>query len=179
MSPCRRSAGYNFALTKARTGRYHGAITRYLNALRARIMKCLLAFYCTLPVWSRASFGTQLGNHPPGMIGPRLLGVDKSVSSIRVTVIKCFRGCTRLLAAAATTKIYVASVETVPREPMIREKGRTRGSHAVTTRMRLETKVNRLRKHVSVNKLRRYLLKPWICRANIKIKKNGKSGAQR
>ncbi|KYN36205.1 hypothetical protein ALC56_09165 [Trachymyrmex septentrionalis] len=95
-------------------------------------MKCLLAFYCTLPVWSRASFGTQLGNHPPGMIGPRLLGVDKSVSSIRVTVIKCFRGCTRLLAAAATTKIYVASVETVPREPMICEKGRiciSRGNH--------------------------------------------------
>lgn len=131
--PPSQRAGYNFALTKARARRRRGAITRYLNALRARIMKCLLAFYCTLPVWSRASFGTQLGNHPPGMIGPRLLGVDKSVSSIRVTVIKCFRGCTRLLAAAATTKIYVASVETVPREPMIREKGCTctsRGIHA-------------------------------------------------
>lgn len=38
---------------------------------------------------SFASFGAQLGNHPAGMIGPRLLGVDKSVSSIRVTVIKC------------------------------------------------------------------------------------------
>lgn len=97
-------------------------------------MKCLLAFYCTLPVWSRASFGTQLGNHPPGMIGPRLLGVDKSVSSIRVTVIKCFRGCTRLLAAVATTKIYVASVETMPREPMIREKGIVPVPHAVTLR---------------------------------------------
>lgn len=96
-------------------------------------MKCLLAFYCTLPVWSRASFGTQLGNHPPGMIGPRLLGVDKSVSSIRVTVIKCFRGCTRLLAAVATTKIYAASVETMPREPMIREKLRVRVSRRRST----------------------------------------------
>ncbi|KAL6263258.1 hypothetical protein P5V15_006057 [Pogonomyrmex californicus] len=106
-------------------------------------MKCLLAFYCTLPVWSRASFGTQLGNHPPGMIGPRLLGVDKSVSSIRVTVIKCFRGCTRLLAAAVTTKIYVASVETMPRESMIREKQRTCASpsnHA--DEIYIENKVN-------------------------------------
>lgn len=90
------------------------AIAHYLNALHNEygIMKWPLAFYCTLPVWSCASFGTQLSNHPPGTIEPRLLGVDKSVSSIRVTVIKCFRGCTRLLAAAATTKIYVASVET-------------------------------------------------------------------
>lgn len=78
------------------------------------------------------------------MIGPRLLGVDKSVSSIRVTVIKCFRGCTRLLAAAATTKIYVSSVETVPREPMIREKDRYLAIHAATARMsHMETKVNR------------------------------------
>jgi len=149
---------YNFTLTKVtRTGRRRGAITRrYLNALRVRIMKCLLAFYCTLPVWSRASFGTQLGNHPPGMIGPRLLGVDKSVSSIRVTVIKCFRGCTRLLAAAATTKIYVASVETMPRERQWFAKRDVSASHAVTTKMRLiETKVNR----ESMNKLYRYLPK--------------------
>jgi len=95
---------YNFVLTRRGP--------RYYALFECGIMKCLLAFYRALSVWSCASFGTQLGNHPPGMIGPRLLGVDKSVSSIRVTVIKCFRGCTRLLAAAATTKIYVASVET-------------------------------------------------------------------
>lgn len=43
-------------------------------------------------------------------------------------MIKCFRGRTRLLAAAAaatTTKIYVASAETMLREPMIRQQRTT------------------------------------------------------
>ncbi|KZC14680.1 hypothetical protein WN55_07315 [Dufourea novaeangliae] len=76
---------------------------------------------------SFASFGARPGNHPLGhdRTVERLLGVDKSVSSIRVTVIKCFRGCTRLLAAA--TKIYTGSVETTDRrtgrgDPMIDRK---------------------------------------------------------
>ena len=60
-----------------------------------------------------ASFGTQLGNHPLGVIGARLLGVDKSASSIRLTVIKCFWGCTRQPSSVPTAaNIYIGFVKT-------------------------------------------------------------------
>lgn len=60
-----------------------------------------------------ASFGTQLGNHPLCMIGARLLGVDKSASSIRLTVIKCFWGCTRQPSGVPTAaNIYIGFAKT-------------------------------------------------------------------
>lgn len=65
-------------------------------------------FIVHLPGRFFASFGTQLGNHPLGMIGLRLLGVDKSVSSIRLTVIKCFWGCTRHLAALQPPATFIS-----------------------------------------------------------------------